>query len=180
MTDEQCDEQRDTARYRNPALTVDGLVVLDQRLLLIRRGRYPFEGMLALPGGFVEYGETVEVAVVREMAEETGLACRVGKLVTVASRPDRDPRKHCVTIVFELHPMAGDPGEPPEGVVESPPEGVMEGPPEDGWEAALTAGDDAADVELVGLKELAEGLKTGEVELAFDHGEIVEKWLKER
>lgn len=148
------------ATYHNPALTADGLVVLDGRLLLIRRGRYPFEGMLALPGGFVEYGETVEQAVVREVAEETGLACRVGRLVSVASRPDRDPRKHTVTVIYELEPL----GDPQEG----------------DWAKVLRAGDDAAGVELVGLEELEAGLASGALELAFDHAELVLAWLETR
>jgi len=146
--------------YRNPALTVDSLVVLEGKLLLVRRGRYPFEGMLALPGGFVEYGETVEDAVVRETKEETGLECEVGKLITVASRPDRDPRKHCVTVVFELHR--------PDHLGEAE------------WRGQLQAGDDAAEVELIELEVLREGLESGEVQMGFDHGDIVEGWLRGR
>lgn len=146
--------------YRNPALTADGLTVIEDQLLLVRRGQYPFEGMLALPGGFVDYGEMVEDAVVREMKEETNLDCRVGKLVTVASRPDRDPRKHCVTVVYEMLPA--------------------EGLNERNWKDQMRAGDDAADVMLEPLEGMKEKLASGELELAFDHGEIVEKWLKGR
>ena len=56
-----------------PALTVDGLIMLEGKLVLIQRGREPFKDMWALPGGFVEYNEVLEDAVTREVEEETGL-----------------------------------------------------------------------------------------------------------
>jgi 8-oxo-dGTP diphosphatase len=86
---------------RTPLLTVDVVVVNAQdRVLLIRRGRPPFEGALALPGGFVDVGETVEAAARRELREET--AVTVGKLtlVGVYSDPARDPRGHTCTVAY--------------------------------------------------------------------------------
>ena len=60
--------------HRQPALAADCVVFDPQgRLLLIRRKNPPFQGQYALPGGFVEYGETTERAAARELAEETGL-----------------------------------------------------------------------------------------------------------
>jgi len=59
--------------HKNPALTVDLIIVAERRVLLIKRAREPFSGFWALVGGFVEYGETVEEAAVREAKEETGL-----------------------------------------------------------------------------------------------------------
>jgi 8-oxo-dGTP diphosphatase len=93
-----------------PNLTVDA-IVLDgmDRLLLVERGKDPYRGRFALPGGFVEYGETVEHAVVRELEEETGLNAEVAELVGVYSDPDRDPRGHTVTIVFRLEVVSGEP-----------------------------------------------------------------------
>ncbi|MGE0701162.1 MAG: NUDIX domain-containing protein [Hyphomicrobiaceae bacterium] len=89
------------AKPVTPLLTVD-CVILDQegRVLLIRRGRPPFEGQHALPGGFVDVGETVEDACRREALEETGV--KVGKLtlVGVYSDPQRDPRGHSVAVSF--------------------------------------------------------------------------------
>jgi 8-oxo-dGTP diphosphatase len=91
-----------------PSLTVDGVLVQNGGVLLVRRKYDPFRGAWALPGGFVEYGETVEQAVVREVREETGIAARIVRLAGVYSEPDRDPRGHTVSVVFLL---AGD-GEP--------------------------------------------------------------------
>lgn len=93
----------------NPRLTVDGVIISNEKLLLIRRGRPPFRDTWALPGGFVEYGETVETAVQREVMEETGLTTSVRRLVGVYSAPDRDPRGHTVSVAFLLTVESGSP-----------------------------------------------------------------------
>ena len=67
---------------------------------MIKRKNPPYQGLWALPGGFVEYGETVENAAVRETKEETGLDVELGKIVGVYSDPGRDPRGHVVSICF--------------------------------------------------------------------------------
>ncbi len=84
-----------------PVLTADAVIV-DPALgvVLIRRGRPPFEGRWALPGGFVEVGERCDEACVREAREETGLAVEVVALLGVYSSPDRDPRGHTVSTVY--------------------------------------------------------------------------------
>lgn len=94
---------------RNPRLTVDGVIVRGSKLLLIRRGNPPFKNTWALPGGFVEYGETVERAVRREVREETCLDTSIRRLVGVYSDPDRDPRGHTVSVVFLLTVESGSP-----------------------------------------------------------------------
>jgi 8-oxo-dGTP diphosphatase len=93
--------------WKKPTLTCDGLVLKDGKLLLIRRGRDPYKGKYALPGGIVEYGETVEDCVVREVEEETGLRTAVERLVGVYSDPRRDPRGHFITLLFELRATGG-------------------------------------------------------------------------
>lgn len=90
-----------------PALVVDGVVVRRGRVLLVRRGHPPWKDRWALPGGFVEIGETCEAAVQREVAEETGLSARVVALVGVYSKPRRDPRAHIVSIAYVLAPSRG-------------------------------------------------------------------------
>jgi 8-oxo-dGTP diphosphatase len=91
-----------------PRLTVDAWV-RDRagRVLLVRRGRPPFEGRWALPGGFCEYGETTEACGAREAKEETGITVKVGELLGVYSDPDRDPRGHTVTVLYACRPIRG-------------------------------------------------------------------------
>lgn len=101
-------------RPPTPALTVDLVIELEDRpgrpIVLIRRG-HPPEGH-ALPGGFVDVGETVEHAALREAREETGLNVRLHELLGVYSDPARDPRGHTVSIVYLASasgaPQAGD------------------------------------------------------------------------
>lgn len=99
-------------RERGPALTTDAVWIHRGQILLVRRGRPPFRGRWALPGGFVEPQETVEQAVARELHEETGLRGRAGRLVGVYSGPDRDPRKPTTTVAYL---MRGRPGRPTAG-----------------------------------------------------------------
>jgi 8-oxo-dGTP diphosphatase len=81
----------------------------DGRWLLIRRGD---TGEWALPGGTLEWGETLRESVVREVAEEAGVTrCIPGRLVGIYSRPDRDPRFHGVTVVVECE--VDEPTRPP-------------------------------------------------------------------
>ncbi len=86
---------------KTPALTTD-CAIFDgnDRVLLIRRGNPPFEGAYALPGGFVEIGETVEEACRREVLEEVGIEVGELRLVGVYSDPARDPRGHTVSVAF--------------------------------------------------------------------------------
>ena len=92
---------------RHPWVTVDGIVVYDGKLVAVVRRKEPFKDMPALPGGFVELGESTEEAVVREVREETGLETRVGRLVGVYSDPTRDPRGHTVSVVYALEAGGG-------------------------------------------------------------------------
>lgn len=86
---------------KTPLLTVD-CVVLNPRgvVLLIERKNEPFRGHFALPGGFVDIGETVEDACRRELMEETGVKAGKLTLVGVYSDPNRDPRGHTASVVF--------------------------------------------------------------------------------
>ena len=95
---------------RNPSLAVD-CVVFDPagRLLLIRRKNPPFQGQYALPGGYVDYGESTEHAAARELKEETGLVATRVALVGVYSDPQRDPRGHVVSIAYRIETAGHDP-----------------------------------------------------------------------
>jgi ADP-ribose pyrophosphatase YjhB (NUDIX family) len=86
------------AEHRQPRLAVDCIIRHEGRVVVVRR-RNPPRGW-ALPGGFVECGEAVEAAVRREMLEETGVELANLAQFRVYSDPARDPRGHCVSVVF--------------------------------------------------------------------------------
>jgi 8-oxo-dGTP diphosphatase len=96
-----------TRRYKNPAPTVDIIIEHPQGLVLIERAKPP-PGW-ALPGGFVEYGESLEEAALREAEEETGLKLRLLGQFHTYSAPDRDPRQHTITTVYIAAAGAGAP-----------------------------------------------------------------------
>lgn len=93
-----------TYKYARPALTVDcvifGLDEDDLKVLLIQRDQDPFAGQWAIPGGFVEVGESPETAAKRELSEETGLKRIFLEQLYTFGDPDRDPREHIVTIAY--------------------------------------------------------------------------------
>ena len=86
--------------FKNPALTVDGIVETEKGIVLIRRKNEPYKGCWALPGGFVDYGEEVENALLREMKEEISVDVSIRTLLGVWSKPGRDPRGHTVSLVY--------------------------------------------------------------------------------
>ncbi len=94
--------------YKKPSITTDGIVIKNRDILLVKRKNPPFKDLWALPGGFVEYKETTENAVMREVFEETGLKTKIIKLAGVYSDPNRDPRGHTITIVYMLEIIGGE------------------------------------------------------------------------
>ncbi len=100
--------------WLNPALAADAAVRRGDSILLIQRKFPPMKGAWALPGGFVDRGEAPIDAAVRELLEETSLDGQNPKLISVMGDPDRDPRKHIVSVVYEIEvsseqqPIAGD------------------------------------------------------------------------
>lgn len=83
---------------RNPFLTVDAIIGIEGGIILIKR-KNPPPGW-AIPGGFVDYGETVEAAVIREAKEETSLDIHNVRQFHTYSAPERDPRHHTVSVIF--------------------------------------------------------------------------------
>ncbi len=98
--------------YRNPASTVDIIVQQEGKVLLVKRRDEPFKDAWAIPGGFVNYGEQLEIAAARELKEETSLDVLELRLVGVYSKPDRDPRGHVISHAYMAKtagtPKAGD------------------------------------------------------------------------
>ena len=117
MASEPCDDcGRDG--YSNPAVAVDAVALREgesgTEVLLIRRGGEPWKGRLAFPGGFVDYGEDPERAVLRELEEETGVDGFDPVALAIHGDPDRDPRKHIIALFYlvdvdpEAMPRGGD------------------------------------------------------------------------
>ncbi|MEK6201910.1 MAG: NUDIX hydrolase [Desulfobulbaceae bacterium] len=96
--------------FRNPVPTVDIIIEVGEEIVLIKRQNPPYGW--ALPGGFVDYGESYENAALREAVEETGLAVQNLTQLHTYSDPGRDPRQHTASTVFigqaSNKPTAGD------------------------------------------------------------------------
>jgi len=142
----------DPSQFPAFAVTVDVVIMTMSegtlKVLLVRRGEAPFEGMWAIPGGFKRPTETLDEAAKRELAEETGVD--VPSLLTqfgAYGDPERDPRMNVVTIAYIA--VLRDVG-------------------------ALVAGTDAADAGLVPVSDVLKG----RIELAFDHLRIVRDALE--
>ncbi len=97
--------------YRNPIPTVDIIIELEDRGILLIKRKNPPPGW-AIPGGFVDYGESLEQAAVREGMEETGLKVELVRQFHTYSDPNRDPRHHTISTVYigraKGIPQAGD------------------------------------------------------------------------
>ena len=95
---------------KQPRLTVDVIIEMEGGVVLVERKFEPLGW--AIPGGFVEWGETLETAAIREAKEETGLDVRLTALLHVYSDPARDPHRHTMTVVYiataDGEPVGGD------------------------------------------------------------------------
>ncbi len=113
-------------KYHYPAVAVDIIIEKENKLLLIRRKNEPYKYCKAIPGGFVNEGERVEDAAMREIHEETNLEIEPTDILGVYSAPHRDPRGHVISVVFVGKIINGE----------------------------LKAGDDAEDFEWLSVKDL--------------------------
>ncbi|MCA1765838.1 MAG: NUDIX hydrolase [Desulfobulbaceae bacterium] len=97
-------------KFRNPVPTVDIIIEVGEKIVLVKRRNPPYGW--ALPGGFVDYGESLESAARREAFEETGLRVVLGQQLHTYSDPNRDARMHTISTVFlasaEGRPLGGD------------------------------------------------------------------------
>jgi 8-oxo-dGTP diphosphatase len=129
-------------QYRNPFPTVDIIIEIDNGIVLIERKNPPFGW--ALPGGFVDYGESLEEAAIREAREETSLEVRNLRLLGCYSDPSRDSRMHTISTVF----IAEGSGQP-------------------------RAADDAANLEIFGLESLPEQLCFDHARILADYAATI-------
>src|ERR671917_2277162 len=141
-------------KHRNPVPAVDFLVSKDNnsKILLVRRKNDPFKGLLSIPGGFINEGETAEDAMTREAKEETSLVVEPIAILGVYSNPQRDPRMHAISVTFVTKILQGN---------------------ED-------AGDDAAALQWVNIEDELDGLIRSQ-QIAFDHSKILynyKQWIK--
>ena len=134
--------------WLNPALAVDAAVQRGEEILLIQRKFPPMAGYWALPGGFVERDEDPLIAVLRELEEETGIRGCNPRLLMVMSDPERDERKHVVSIVYEVD-MVDESQDP-------------------------RPGDDAADARFVPISDVL----SGAYRLNGDHEDVLRAWLQ--
>ncbi len=132
--------------YRNPFPTVDIIIELDGGIILIERRNEPLGW--ALPGGFVDYGETLEDAAIREAREETSLAISNLRLVGCYSDPARDLRLHAISTVY----AASGAGEP-------------------------SAADDAANLAIFSLSALPEKLCFDHSKILADYARLKSREL---
>jgi ADP-ribose pyrophosphatase YjhB (NUDIX family) len=96
---------RGLERYRNPFPTVDIIIETGKGIVLIQRKNPPYGW--ALPGGFVDYGESLEKAAIREAKEETSLDVELISQLGAYSDPSRDPRHHTISVVFRARAIGG-------------------------------------------------------------------------
>ena len=94
--------------YKIPKITVDGIIKKGNEILLIRRRNIPFKNSWALPGGYLEYNEKTEDAVIREIFEETGIEVNKEKLKIISVTNDRVKDAHFVTIGFLCQDFKGE------------------------------------------------------------------------
>ena len=114
--------------WKKPSVAVDAIILSNKKILFIKRKNAPFRDKYALPGGFVEYGEETESAIIREIKEETGITASKPQLMGIYSNPERDPRGHTISIVYLFSKIDGK----------------------------IKAGDDASTVNWFSLNELPE------------------------
>ena len=148
-------QREEHRKHKNPVPSVDFLISKDNnsKILLVRRKNDPFKGMLSIPGGFINEGETAEDAMRREAEEETSLIVEPTAILGVYSDPRRDRRMHTLSVTFITRIARGN----------------------------ENARDDAAALQWIKLEgDELDGLIQSQ-QIAFDHSKILsdyKKWIR--
>lgn len=125
--------------YQNRGVSIDAIIVINKKILLIKRGNDPYEHYWALPGGHVDFDETIENTVKREVKEETGLETVSLKLLGIYSKPSRHPKQSiAVAYIVEI-------------------------------KGEIKAGDDAVEYKLFSFEELPQKLAFDHEEIIADY-----------
>lgn len=93
---------------KTPVLTIDGIVLHEGKVLMLKRAIDPFKGHWVLPGMHAAYGERVEETAKRKFAKEIGVEVEIKDVFGMYSDPDRDPRYHTASVVYILQPKSAD------------------------------------------------------------------------
>lgn len=141
---------KSTREYSNPVHTANVIIPLDSKVLFVIRRNDPYKGAIVLPGGKLNLGESVEVAAIREVKEETSIDIDLESILGVYSDPKRDPREHRISTVFI-------------GKISKHIEGKLS-----------KDGNDVTAIKWVGLKNL------DKEKFGFDHRKILEDYIKWR
>jgi 8-oxo-dGTP diphosphatase len=144
-------QREEYGKHKNPVPAVDFLISKDNnsKILLVRRKNDPFKGILSIPGGFVNEGETAEDAMRREAKEETSLIVEPIAILGVYSDPQRDPRMHTISVTFITRIVQGN----------------------------ENARDDAAALQWIKLEGELDALIQSQ-QIAFDHSKILNDYKK--
>ncbi len=94
----------------SPVITVDGVIIKDKKILLTKRAIEPERGTWILPGGFLQKGELIKEAVLREIKEETGIVADIAQFVNIYDDVDSDPRGHFISVTYLCTHKTGTPG----------------------------------------------------------------------
>lgn len=114
QTEEEYLAHYDADRYQKPSVTVDAVVLAQDKVLLVKRKNHPQKGRWALPGGFLEMTEDLPEAARRELKEETAVEVCALEQIGVYGTPGRDPRDRVISVAYaaslaeEIKPQAGD------------------------------------------------------------------------
>ena len=95
-------------RENFPLICTDGVILNKGKVLLVKRSIKPFKGFWTIPGGHIDFGETSQESLIREIKEETNIDVEIVKLIKIYDNPKRDPWGHIISIAYLCKPLSSD------------------------------------------------------------------------